>query len=190
MGAQPRGKDKKPGPRVAREPYRLLCRRGHSGDRGIRTYRLRNKGPATRLWLHPTKRQRPLDAEIRTVGCTHNRQDADIERDFHMANRTFQDIAEPNEARPRPYVLRRSEQNVFPRRGLLAQGRRMAGMEILRIGGHEPDKQHLARRSRTDGIHNTMPKLPAMGKARQRLPRLSACARPMEKRHTELAHAV
>ena len=97
-----------------------------------------------------------------------------------MAHGTFPNIAFADEARSRPDVLCWRKPYVLPRHLLLAEGRPVAGMEVLCIGGHEPYEQHLARCPVPHEVHRALSELPAVGKARQRLPGLSARARPME----------
>ena len=168
MGTQARRKDTQPGTRLAGQPYRHICSRRHTRDRGFRTHRLRHQGAAQGPAVHACQLQRPLNIEICVERGTHSWQTAHLERDVHVAYGALPHIAVADETRHGPHVRGWRQPHVLPRHDLHARQRGMAGMEILCCHRHEPYEQHLARRSLHAEVHGAMPKLPADGQARQR----------------------
>ena len=107
-----------------------------------------------------------------------------------MADRALPHLTLTTEARHRPDVLRRRQPYVLPWHLLFSEGGRMARVEVLCLYRHVAHEQHLARRALLHAICGTLSELLAVGRARQRLPRLPPGARHVAKADRQAADAV
>ena len=142
---------------------------------GVKVRNQAHGSPANLLDLYDTQElQRRIDAEICIFSRSCHGETVYQQRDLHVAHGTFPHLAVTDEARPRPDVYMWRQSCLLPWFLLYPQGRPLARLEVLCLHRHESNKLHLARRPLPHAIHRKVSEFPAVGTARQRLPRLSA----------------
>ena len=161
LGPRPGRPLAQPGARRARRPPRRLCRLGHPGDGGV----------------SPAGRSADAAAEARLFGGPRRRPSARLGRGLHLARRALPDLARPGEGGRRLAAPRGRQPPRLSRRPVLARGRAVAGLAVLRLGQLRTGGRPVARPAGPQRLPGPRPGGAAGGRARRRRPPLLLAAR-------------